>query len=58
MSEITYGRGPAGLGIILGLFIYDNDLMLKFFETFTNNKTEKTSRLRKRLGWLVDIECY
>ena len=31
MSEITYGRGTAGLGIILGLFIYDNDLMLKFF---------------------------
>ena len=48
----------AGLVIILGLFIYDNDLMLKFFETFTNNKTEKISRLRKRLGWLVDIECY
>ena len=58
MSEITYGRGSVGLSIILGLFIYDNDLMLKFFETFTNNKTEKTSRLRKRLGWQVDIECY
>ena len=39
MSEITYGRGSAGLGIILGLFIYDNDLMLKVFETFTNNIT-------------------
>ena len=31
MSEITYGRGSAGLGIILGLFIYDSDHMLKFF---------------------------
>ena len=39
MSEITYGRGSAGLGIILGLFIYDNDLRLKFFENFTNNIT-------------------
>ena len=26
------------LGIILGLSIYDNDLMLKFFETNTNTR--------------------